>query len=66
MKKYQITLKNYKVKFTLLFSAKYDINDISAEMIHEKLLKYYRSYVISNKMQISLLYRKEYIINLIP
>jgi len=66
MKKYTIILLNFKVKFNILFPAKYSLNDLqnNSTLIHETLLKYFRNYVISKNMQKEILYKKNYIVTL--
>lgn len=65
MKKYIIYINGYKFQFKISFSTNYTIETLRENnyLIHEKLLKYFRNYVLSPGMQAKVLYHKEYIIN---
>ena len=67
MKKYVIIINGYKVQFKISFSTNYTIDELqnNSLLVHEKLLRYFRNYVLSSGMQKKVLYCKEYIINAI-
>jgi len=63
MNHYLISFKEFKVTFKVIFRMSYKLEEISPNMVHEFLLKYYRNYVKSERMQYLILYTHEYIIS---